>query len=79
MAATSNHNGDIGLWIEKVIDSCETTSQAISARKLVSLFRDRLLREGSESYDYYARTLSARLDGKLYARFYKPQEDGNAN
>lgn len=79
MAATSNHIGDIGLWIEKVIDSCETPKQEISARKLVSLFEDRLLREGSEFYRYYSRKLRDRLDAKFYERLQQTQQDANAN
>jgi hypothetical protein len=79
MAATSNHIGDVGLWIEKVIDSCETQQQEIIARKLVSLFRDRLLREDSELYGYYAEKLRYRLDSKFYARLHKTQSDANTN
>jgi hypothetical protein len=79
MAATSNHIGDVGLWIEKVIDSCETSKQESGARKLVSLFEDRLLREGSEFYRYYSRKLRNRLDDKFYERIQKTQPDANAN
>jgi hypothetical protein len=79
MAATSNHIGDVGLWLEKVIDSCETPQQETIARKLVSLFRDRLLREDSEFYGYYDRTLRDRLDAKFYARLQKTQSDANSN
>jgi hypothetical protein len=79
MAATSNHIGDVGLWIEKVIDSCETSKQESGARKLVSLFEDRLIREGSEFYSYYSRKLRNRLDDKFYERIQKTQPDANPN
>ncbi|CAB4218987.1 hypothetical protein UFOVP1604_70 [uncultured Caudovirales phage] len=38
MAATSKHYGDVALWIEKVIDSCETQEQDRAARKLIAQF-----------------------------------------
>ena len=40
MAATSKHWGDIKLWIDKVIDSCETTAQTESVRRLIKNFQD---------------------------------------
>lgn len=79
MAATSNHNGDVAIWIEKVINSCETPQQEITARKLVRLFEERLLREGKGLYSEYSRKLRNLLDQKVYTRLHKIQEDGNAN
>lgn len=38
MAATSKHYGDVALWIEKVIDSCETQEQDRAARNLIKQF-----------------------------------------
>ena len=38
MAATSKHHGDVTIWIEKVINSCETPLQELTARRLVRLF-----------------------------------------
>ena len=35
MGAISNHYGDVQIWVEKVIDSCETYNQTRSARMLV--------------------------------------------
>ena len=64
MAATSNHTGDVGLWLEKVIDSCETHEQEDSARRLVRLFEDRLHKEKSELRWEYPRKLRNRLDEK---------------
>jgi hypothetical protein len=79
MAATSNHNGDVAIWIEKVINSCETSQQEASARKLVRLFEERLLREGKGLYSEYSRKLRNLLDQKFYTRIEKMQEDANAN
>ena len=38
MAANSKHYGDVTNWIEKVIESCETPLQELTARKLVRQF-----------------------------------------
>jgi hypothetical protein len=65
MAATSRHHGDISIWIEKVIDSCETPSQELSARRLVRLY------EKKYSYLEYPvyRELILRLQYKLNSKF----------
>jgi hypothetical protein len=65
MAATSRHHGDISIWIEKVIDSCETPSQELSARRLVRLY------EKKYSYLEYPvyRELILRLQNKLNSKF----------
>ena len=38
MENRSRHYGDIKLWIEKVIDSCETMEQIKTTKKLISNF-----------------------------------------
>lgn len=65
MAATSRHHGDISIWIEKVIDSCETPSQELSVRRLVRLY------EKQYSYLEYPvyRELILRLQKKLNSKF----------
>jgi hypothetical protein len=65
MAATSRHHGDISIWIEKVIDSCETPSQELSVRRLVRLY------EKQYSYLEYPvyRELTLRLQNKLNSKF----------
>ena len=50
MGATSNHYGDISAWVEKVIESCETSKQAITADRLLRNFEDRLISEFQETY-----------------------------
>ena len=43
MGAISNHYGDVQIWVEKVIDSCETYNQTRSARMLVWNFEKQKL------------------------------------
>ncbi len=38
MAASSNHYGDVFMWIHKVIDSCDQYNQIFTAHKLVDHF-----------------------------------------
>lgn len=52
MAAESNTPVDIEIWIEKVINSCETLRQRIHAQKLVRLYIKRLKEEGMPYYQY---------------------------
>ena len=75
MASTSNHYGDVAIWIEKVINSCETPQQEIAARKLVQLFEKRLTTEKSELYMYYTRHLRDVLDHKFYTRLESKLKD----
>ena len=49
MGAISTHYGDIKNWIEKVIDSCITTKQLLSADKLIRNF-DKILESTPETY-----------------------------
>ena len=54
MGAISTHYGDIKTWIEKVIDSCETTTQLSTTQKLIRNF-DKMLESKPENYwrEYY--------------------------
>jgi hypothetical protein len=38
MAANSKHYADVAEWLYKVIDSCVTVTQALSAKRLVRLY-----------------------------------------
>ena len=71
MAATSKHDEDIALWIEKVIDSCTSPLQEITARNLIRQFEEKLIREESPSYWYYSRILNDKLDFLYYDRLNK--------
>jgi hypothetical protein len=50
MAAESNTQADIGIWVEKVIESCDNYRQTHPARTLVHLFEKRLVQDGTERY-----------------------------
>ena len=50
MAAESNTPVDTEIWIEKVINSCETLRHRINARRLVKLYIKRLRDEGMPYY-----------------------------
>lgn len=50
MAAESNTSVDIEIWIEKIINSCETYPQIISSRNLIRLYLARLKQEGLSHY-----------------------------
>lgn len=68
MASTSNHYGDVANWIEKVIDSCETPLQEISARKLVRLYEQQYSYLDYPVYRELCRRLRDKLDNKFYSR-----------
>jgi hypothetical protein len=50
MAAESNTPVDIEIWIEKVINSCETLRHRINAKRLLRLYINRLREEGMPYY-----------------------------
>jgi hypothetical protein len=50
MGAESNTPVDIEIWIEKVINSCETLRHRINAKRLVKLYIKRLKEEGMPYY-----------------------------
>jgi len=52
MAAESNTPVDIEIWIEKVINSCETLRHCINAERLVKTYVKRLQEEGIPYYQY---------------------------
>ena len=50
MAAESNTPIDIEIWIEKIINSCETQRHLFNAKKLLRLYINRLREEGVPYY-----------------------------
>jgi hypothetical protein len=50
MGAESNTPVDIEIWIEKVINSCETIRHRINAKRLVNLYIKKLKEEGMPYY-----------------------------
>jgi len=77
MGATSNHYGDVANWVEKVIDSCETSLQEVSARKLVSLYEKQYSYLEFSVYHELCRRLRNKLDSKFYSRIEKQLENNN--
>jgi hypothetical protein len=66
MEKRSKHYGDVAKWIEKVIDSCETYQQVMTARKLVQNFRDQLQTKYPDKYWYdYHYTIVSSLENML--------------
>jgi len=59
MAAESNTPVDIEIWIEKVINSCETYQQVLKVKKLIRLYLKRLKQEGLS--DYVIRSIEEKL------------------
>jgi hypothetical protein len=71
MAATSNHYGDVTNWIEKVIDSCETSSQEVAARRLVRQFEIQY-RNIDDKFNWaLTGKLNAALNNKFQSRMDK--------
>ena len=50
MENRSAHYGDVSKWIEKVIDSCETYEQTITAYNLIRNFRKQLRTKSPDKY-----------------------------
>jgi hypothetical protein len=71
MAATSKHHGDVTIWIEKVINSCETPLQELTARRLVRLFESQYQDIDRELGWDLSRRLRVALDNKVYTRMDK--------
>lgn len=70
MIKMGKHYGDIKIWIEKVIDSCETMEHIKVARRLISNFSEQLERKCVAEYwrEYYysiIRPLSLLLSDKV--------------
>jgi hypothetical protein len=40
MEKRSRHYGDVGIWIERVIDSCKTRDQVFTCQKLIHNFEN---------------------------------------
>jgi len=77
MGATSNHYGDVANWVEKVIESCETPLQEVTARKLVRLFEKKYSYLEYAVYRDLCRRLQLKLDEKVYSRLEKQLENNN--
>ena len=54
MEKRSAHYGDVQIWIEKVIDSCETYQQANSVRTLILNFERQMVKNKVNSSIIYS-------------------------
>jgi hypothetical protein len=71
MASTSKHYGDVVNWIEKVINSCETPLQEVTAKKLIYQFELQYREIDKELNFQLSRKLRNTLDQKFYTRLDK--------
>jgi hypothetical protein len=73
MAAKSKHYGDIAIWIEEVIDSCNHPLQEVVARKLIRNFGKQLDRLDMDVHLRYSiiRPLELQLENKRWDRIEK--------
>lgn len=63
MEKRSKHYGDVQKWIEKVIDSCETYQQALTARRLIFNFEKQMRK--NEVDVYFALSVTSILQVRL--------------
>jgi hypothetical protein len=80
MAAVSKHYGDVNVWIEKIIDSCDSTKQQLTIYKLIQQFNKMLNKDNTLDYSFQRDIiwqLERKLDNKiweLYDKKIKEQE-----
>jgi hypothetical protein len=80
MAAVSKHYGDVNVWIEKIIDSCDSTKQQQTIYKLIQQFNKMLNKDNTLDYSFQRDIiwqLERKLDNKiweLYDKKIKEQE-----
>jgi deoxyhypusine synthase len=81
MAAVSKHYGDVNVWIEKIIDSCDSTKQQLTIYKLIRQFNKMLNKDNTLDYSFQRDIiwqLERKLDIKiweLYDKKIKEQEE----
>jgi predicted nucleotide-binding protein (sugar kinase/HSP70/actin superfamily) len=69
MAAVSKHYGDVNVWIEKIIDSCDSTKQQQTIYKLIQQFRKMLNTDNTLDYSFQRDIiwkLEIKLDNKIW-------------
>lgn len=64
MAAASKHYGDVNVWIEKIIDSCDSTIQQLTIYKLIYQFEKMLDKDKTLEF-YFKRNIIRQLEIKL--------------
>ena len=55
MASVSKHPADILVWLEKVLESCETHSQLNTFGNLLNLFERQYTKEYNTRHPYYIK------------------------
>jgi hypothetical protein len=68
MAAVSKHYGDVNVWIEKIIDSCDSTKQGPTIQNLINQF-EKMLDNDSKLDINFRRTLIRNLEISLDDKF----------
>ena len=69
MAAVSKHYGDVNVWIEKIIDSCESTKQQRTIQNLINQFKKILDKDNTLEFDFRSNIiwqLERKLDNKIW-------------
>jgi hypothetical protein len=62
MAAISKHPADILVWLEKVLESCENTSQLETCNKMLYSFRENYLNNLNDYWHPYLNKLEILQD-----------------
>jgi hypothetical protein len=76
MEKRSKHYGDVQKWVEKVIDSCETYEQMVTARRLIFNFEKQMNRNGVDRYVVLCITSMLETELKIKRQsFLKKQEN----
>jgi hypothetical protein len=74
MAAASKHYGDVNVWIEKIIDSCDSTKQQRTIQNLINQFKKILDKDNTLEFDFRSNIiwqLERKLDNKIDELFDK--------
>jgi hypothetical protein len=74
MAAVSKHYGDVNVWIEKIIDSCDSTKQQRTIQNLINQFKKILDKDNTLEFDFRSNIiwqLERKLDNKIDELFDK--------
>ena len=85
MAAVSKHYGDVNVWIEKIIDSCDSTKQQRTIQNLINQFKKILDKDNTLEFDFRSNIiwqLERKLDNKIYELYdkkIKEQEEETYN
>ena len=69
MAAVSKHYGDVNVWIEKIIDSCDSPKQGPTIYNLIKQFRKMLDKDNTLEFDFRSNIiwqLERKLDNKIW-------------